>query len=160
MECWADSAWLCIFHFWKCVTQGIKAAFENKAADPLHLSLVSLCHLSPTPFILRVSLDSAEAGPWQCIDVLIGEEIARRISCQIAKWRLQGQPRDIQLALGSGSNGRYQGKSTMPGCIKDLGQSSTSIVWFQYWKKCHMHPQDILYHQKNVQGNNVFWVLC
>ena len=44
MECWADSAWLCIFHFWKCVTQGIKAPFENKAADPFHLSWVSLCH--------------------------------------------------------------------------------------------------------------------
>ena len=29
----------------------------------------------------------------------------------------------------------------MPGRIKDLGQSSTSIAWFQYWKKCHMYPQ-------------------
>ena len=35
MYCWADSAWLYIFHFWKCVTQGIKALFENKAADPV-----------------------------------------------------------------------------------------------------------------------------
>ena len=77
----------------------------------------------------------------------------------MTKWRTQGQPRDIQLALGSESNGRYQGKSMMPVCIKDLGQSNTSIAWFQYWKKCHMHPQDILYHPKNVQGNNVFWVL-
>ena len=148
MECWADSAWLCIFHFWKCVTQGIKAPFKNKAADPtspkLGLPMSSFTDL----FILRVSLDSTEAGPWQCVAVLIGEEIARRISCQIAKWRLQGQPRDIQQALGSGSNGRYQGQSMMSVCIKDLGQSSTSIVWFQYWKKCHMHPQGILYHPK------------
>ena len=44
MECWADSAWLCIFHFWKCVTQGIKAPFENKPANPFHLSWVSPCH--------------------------------------------------------------------------------------------------------------------
>ena len=44
MECWVDSAWLCIFHFWKCVTQGIKSPFENKAADPFHLSWVSPCH--------------------------------------------------------------------------------------------------------------------
>ena len=29
----------------------------------------------------------------------------------------------------------------IPGCIKDLGQRSTSIAWFQYWNKCHMHPQ-------------------
>ena len=29
----------------------------------------------------------------------------------------------------------------MPVCINDLGQSSTSIVCFQYWKTCHMHPQ-------------------
>ena len=34
MYCWTDSAWLCVFHFWICVTQGIKAPFENKAADP------------------------------------------------------------------------------------------------------------------------------
>ena len=32
----------------------------------------------------------------------------------------------------------------MPGCVKDLGQSSTSIAWNsipQYWKKFHMHSQ-------------------
>ena len=29
----------------------------------------------------------------------------------------------------------------MPVCVKDLGQSNTSIAWFQYWKKCHMYPQ-------------------
>ena len=44
MECWADSAWLCICHFWKSVTQGIKAPFENKPANPFHLSCVSPCH--------------------------------------------------------------------------------------------------------------------
>ena len=44
-----------------------------------------------------------------CIAVFVGKEIARRISCQMANWRLQGQPRDIQLALGSGSNGRHRG---------------------------------------------------
>ena len=58
MECWADSAWLCIFHFWKCVTQGIKAPFENKAADPFHLSWVSLCHsFSLSPFFQADSLE-------------------------------------------------------------------------------------------------------
>ena len=43
MECWADSAWLCIFHFWKCVTQSIKAPFENKTVDPTSPELWSLC---------------------------------------------------------------------------------------------------------------------
>ena len=51
MECWADSAWPCIFHFWKCVTQGIKAPFENKAADPV-LPKLSL----PLSFFLSLSL--------------------------------------------------------------------------------------------------------
>ena len=44
-----------------------------------------------------------------CIAVFVGKEIARRISCQMAKRRLQGQPRDIQLGLGSWSNGRLRG---------------------------------------------------
>ena len=55
MECWADSAWLCIFHFWKCVTWGINAPFENKAADPFHLSWVSLWH----SFFLFLSFSQA-----------------------------------------------------------------------------------------------------
>ena len=55
MECWADSAWLCIFHFWKCVTQGIKAPFENKAADPFHLSWVSPCHSFSLSLLLSLS---------------------------------------------------------------------------------------------------------
>ena len=48
----------------------------------------------------------------------------------------------------------------MPVCIKDLGQSSTSIVSFQYWNKCHMHPQDILYHPKTHKEVvcSGFWV--
>ena len=51
MECWADSVWPCIFHFWKCVTQGIKAPFGNKAADlvPPTLGL-------PMSFSLSLSL--------------------------------------------------------------------------------------------------------
>ena len=44
MECWADSAWLCIFHFALCTTQGIKAPFENKVMGLAHRSLVSPCH--------------------------------------------------------------------------------------------------------------------
>ena len=44
IKCWAVSLRLCIFHFWKCVTQGIKSPFENKATDPFHLSWVSPCH--------------------------------------------------------------------------------------------------------------------
>ena len=43
MECWADSAWLCIFHFWKYVTQSIKAPFENKAARPVSPKLGLPC---------------------------------------------------------------------------------------------------------------------
>ena len=39
----------------------------------------------------------------------------------------------------------------MPVCIKDLGQCSTSITGFQYWKTRHMHPQDILYHPTNFK---------
>ena len=48
----------------------------------------------------------------------------------------------------------------MPVCIKDLGQSSTSITWFQYGKKCPMHPQDILYHPKTHKEVvcSGFWV--
>jgi len=42
----------------------------------------------------------------------------------------------------------------MPVCIKDLGQNNTSIAWFQYWKKCHMHPQDILYPSNNCIRKN------
>ena len=59
MECWADSAWPCIFHFWKCVTQGIKAPFENKAADPV-LPKLSL----PLSFFLSLSLSLFRLIPW------------------------------------------------------------------------------------------------
>ena len=41
MECWADSAWLCLFHFAQCTTQGIKAPSENKVMGFAHWSLVS-----------------------------------------------------------------------------------------------------------------------
>ena len=60
MECWADAAWLCIFHFWKCVTQGIKAPFENKAADPTSPELWSLC-LSLSLLFFRLIPWSTEA---------------------------------------------------------------------------------------------------
>ena len=65
MECWADSAWLCIFHFALCTTQGIKAPFENKVTGLAHWSLVSLCH----SFVRQCCsswgypLDPAEARP-------------------------------------------------------------------------------------------------
>ena len=47
----------------------------------------------------------------------------------------------------------------MPVCIKDLGQSSTSIAWFQYWKKCHIHK--IFYIIQKTYKEEVcawFWV--
>ena len=65
--------------------------------------------------MLRAMLDtrgfmsSSEPLHEICFAVFFGEEIARRISCQMAKGRLQGQPRDIQMALGKGSYGRHQG---------------------------------------------------
>ena len=31
---WADSVWLCIFHFPLCIRQGIKVPFKNKAIGP------------------------------------------------------------------------------------------------------------------------------
>ena len=31
---WADSVWLCIFHFPLCIRQGIKVAFKNKPIGP------------------------------------------------------------------------------------------------------------------------------
>ena len=40
---WADSVWLCIFHFPLCTSQSIKAPFENKVMGLAHRSLVSLC---------------------------------------------------------------------------------------------------------------------
>ena len=57
-------SWLCmtfIFHFWKYVTQGIKAPSENKAADPFHLSWVSLCHSFSLSSFFRLISWSAEA---------------------------------------------------------------------------------------------------
>ena len=59
MECWADSVWPCIFHFWKCVTQGIKAPFGNKAADlvPPTLGL-------PMSFSLSLCLSLFRLIPW------------------------------------------------------------------------------------------------
>ena len=66
-------SWLYIFHLAICTTQGIKALSENKVTDLTHRSLVSPCHSfliffsiflhSLTSSILRISLDSAEAGP-------------------------------------------------------------------------------------------------
>ena len=54
---WADSAWLCIFHFPLCTSQGIKASLKNKVMDQFHVSLVPPCQfflslslsLSPSP---------------------------------------------------------------------------------------------------------------
>ena len=57
---------LCVFHFAQCTAQGIKARSENKVTGLAHWSLVTPCYSfihSPPSSILRVSLDSAEAGP-------------------------------------------------------------------------------------------------
>ena len=77
-------SWLCIFHLAVCTTQGIRALSENKLRGLAHWSLVTPCHSffisvsiflhSPTSSILRISLDSAEAGPRQKID---GETVER-----------------------------------------------------------------------------------
>ena len=66
-------SWLCIFHLAICTTQGIKALSENKVTGLAHWSLVTPCHSfliffsiflhSPKSSILRISLDTAEAGP-------------------------------------------------------------------------------------------------
>ena len=47
---WADSVWLCIFHFPLCTSQGIKVPFENKFMGLTHWSLVSPCR-SFFPFL-------------------------------------------------------------------------------------------------------------
>ena len=62
---------LCIFHLAVCTTQGIKALSENKVRGLTHWSLVTPCHsflisfsIFLTSSIVRISMDSAEAGPW------------------------------------------------------------------------------------------------
>ena len=65
-----------------------------------------------------------------CIALFVAEDIARMISCQMAKWRLQGQPRDIQLALGSGSNGRHQGHLWCQAASKIYGRAVLQLHGF------------------------------
>ena len=62
--------------------------------------------------------------------LFVAEDIARMISCQMAKWRLQGQPRDIQLALGSGSNGRHQGHLWCQAASKIYGRAVLQLHGF------------------------------
>ena len=90
MECWADSAWLCIFQFWKCVTQGIKAPFENKAADPvppklgLPVSLFLSLSFSLSSFFRLISW-SAEAL-WVHFFARASKTLSRRHSVSSLHW--------------------------------------------------------------------------
>ena len=73
-------SWLCIFHLAVCTTQGIKALSENNVTGLSHWCLVTPCHSflisfsiflhSPTSSILKISLDSAEAGPWHTVSLI------------------------------------------------------------------------------------------
>ena len=120
MECWADSAWPCIFHFWKCVTQGIKAPFENKAAEPvppkLSLPLSFSLSLSLSLSLFRLIPWSAE-GLWVHFPALASKTLSRKCSafsphregacglCEQSKSRVWGfigflcKPRNISLFL-------------------------------------------------------------
>ena len=108
---------LCVFHFAQCTAQGIKARSENKVTGLAHWSLVTPCYSfihSPTSSILRVSLDSAEAGPrhW-----LIGkdsdagrdwgQEEEGTTEDELAGWHhwLGGHESEWTLGVGDGQGG-------------------------------------------------------
>ena len=77
---WADSVWLCIFHFPLCTSQGVKVPFENKVMGLAHWSLVSPCRsFLPFPsFSLSVLLSGWLLGTQELywLSVLINEDQA------------------------------------------------------------------------------------
>ena len=97
MECWADSVWPCIFHFWKCVTQGIKAPFGNKAADlvPPKLGLLMSFSLSLSFSLFSGWSPGGAEGLWVHFFARASKTLYRRRSASLphreGAWGLREQ---------------------------------------------------------------------